>query len=128
MAYDKNAGISQLAQVVTGRMKKESVQPTSIEFGTITSGYHLQTDSFPDLIPKTDYMVCRSLTVGKSGKEWFQVDGGSHGGHESGNGTHKHVIPVPEVLDQLKPGDRVLVLWMDAEAVVIDVVVPADSL
>lgn len=48
----------------------------------------------------------------------YTISGGSHGGHEGGNGSHTHTAKPP----QIKPGDRVLVAWVQNEAVVIDVV------
>lgn len=38
-------------------------------------------------------------------------------------GAHQHHVLVPEKMRSLKPGDRVLVAWVQNEAVVIDIVV-----
>lgn len=128
MAYDKSSGISFLAETITGRIKKEAEQPIFMEFGTIDENYNLQTDTFPELIPKTDYLVCRSLMIGEEGKELSKIEGGKHSGHTGGEGNHSHVIPIPETLRKLMPNDRVLVLWLEAEAVVVDIVLSAEEL
>jgi hypothetical protein len=49
----------------------------------------------------------------------YQIKGGTHGGHTGGDGSHTHTAAPP----QLKTGDRVLVAWVQNEAVVIDVVI-----
>ena len=52
------------------------------------------------------------------------VSGGTHGGHNSGTGSHSHKVVMPK----LKPGDRVLIVWVEGEPVVVDVVVKASGL
>ena len=97
--------ISDRAQKVAGKAERD----LDIDFGVIKEDYSLQTNTFPHPIPTADDHVCR--TVGG-----LKFNGGFHGGHESGNGSHSHSLP------ELKPGDRVLVAWVQTEAVVIDVV------
>lgn len=70
-------------------------------------------------IPKKDYSVCRLLANLST-----NVSGGTHGGHNSGTGSHSHKVVMPK----LKPGDRVLIVWVEGEPVVIDVVVKASGL
>lgn len=69
--------------------------------------------------------------------------GGSHDGHVSGSGDHAHSgdgehvhngegphvhnVLIPEKMRSIKPGDRVLVAWVQSEAVVIDIILPATS-
>lgn len=119
MPYQGNPGASKLGKVLADRMNKQSESPLFLDFGSIQGNYSLVTNTFPKPIPKSDYTVCRhvaGLTLSASG--------GNHGGHESGNGSHSHSIPVP----QIKPGDRVLVAWIQNEVTVIDVIVPASKL
>lgn len=52
------------------------------------------------------------------------MSGGTHGGHNSGTGSHSHKVVMPK----LKPGDRVLIVWVEGEPVVVDVVVKASGL
>ena len=58
------------------------------------------------------------VVIGQSFSCSFLNNGGKHGGHSSGDGSHGHTITPP----QIKPGDRVLVAWVMNEACVIDVV------
>lgn len=119
MAFDDHAGANKFAQVMIGRMKEESAGPLVLDFGSINGNYSLTTNTFPVEIPKGDYSVCRHISGMSLG-----ITGGAHGGHESGNGSHVHAVDIPV----LKPGDRVLVAWIQNDAVVIDVIIPASSL
>lgn len=48
---------------------------------------------------------------------------GSAGEHSHGSaGSHSHSVTVPEKLRSLKPGDRVLVAWVQSDAVVVDII------
>lgn len=47
----------------------------------------------------------------------------STAGSGGSEGAHQHHVLVPEKMRSLKPGDRVLVAWVQNEAVVIDIVV-----
>ena len=113
MAFDSHAGANKLAQTLQGRMKAVNETGLVLDFGTIESDYGLVTNTFPVRIPNGDYTVCRHVK-GMT----LSVSGGSHGGHEEGDGSHSHSISVP----RLQSGDRVLVAWVQNEAVVIDVI------
>lgn len=43
-------------------------------------------------------------------------------------GAHQHHVLIPEKMRRLKPGDRVLVAWVLSEAVVVDIICPAEDL
>lgn len=116
MAYDTNKGISQLGAVLRDQMQKTTEKPLCLDFGVIQSDGSLMTNTFAKTIPKSDYSVCRLV-----GGLTHVISGGKHGGHESGNGSHTHTV----AHQTLRPGDRVLVAWVQNEAVVIDVVVKA---
>lgn len=116
--FDENAGTNRLANVLSKRMKKEGESPLVLDFGEIQGNGSLVTNTFPVPIPKGDYSVCRHV-----GGLSFQIDGGGHSGHEGQTptyhtGGHTHTV-VPPVI---KPGDRVLVAWVQSEAVVIDII------
>lgn len=113
MAFDGHAGTNKLARTLQQRMKAMSSAPLVLDFGEIGSDYGLITNTFPVKIPSGDYTVCRHVK-GIS----LSATGGTHGGHEQGNGSHSHSISVPG----LSPGDRVLVAWVQNEPVVIDVI------
>ena len=70
-------------------------------------------------------------------------DSGTHGGHTSGDGSHTHSggahghggagshthnVLIPEKMRWLKPGDRVLVAWVQHDAIVLDIILPATAI
>lgn len=116
--FEENAGTNRLANVLSRRMKKECESPLILDFGEIQPNGSLVTNTFPVPIPKGDYSVCRH--VGGLG---FAISEGGHAGHEGQTptyhtGAHDHTAELPAA----KPGDRVLVGWVQNEAVVIDVI------
>lgn len=135
--FDGNSGTSKLANVLTGRMKKESESPLILDFGEIQENGSLVTNTFPVPIPKGDYSVCRQLTLGKTGDKLTEIGNsgshthynGEHDGHNTGDGSHSHsggehhhLVSIPEKMRSLCSGDRVLVAWVQNEAVVIDII------
>lgn len=106
-------------QVLDLRMGEHSGGGFSFDFGVIKKDYSLVSNTFPLPIPKKDYSVCRLLANLST-----NVSGGTHGGHNSGTGSHSHKVVMPK----LKPGDRVLIVWVEGEPVVVDVVVKASGL
>lgn len=114
MAFDGNPGTNKLANVLSNRMKKTSESPLVLDFGEIQGNGSLITNTFPVPIPRGDYTICRHV-----GGLQFQIYEGLHGGHDFGDGKHVHTVAPPVV----KAGDRVLVAWVNNEAVVIDVIV-----
>lgn len=121
--FDGHPGTAKLAKVLSQRMKRENESPLALDFGEIQANYSLVTNTFPVPIPKGDYSVCRSITgyvLGTSESSWtghMQEDNHVHG-NSSGVPDHSHDVPMPK----LKPGDRVLVAWVQSEAVVIDII------
>ena len=116
--FDGHPETAKLAGVLSDRMKRENESPLTLDFGEIQPNLSLKTNSFPVEIPKGDYSVCR-LVGGLS----YTINGGGHSGHENqtpkvNTGAHSHTAAPP----QIKAGDRVLVAWIQSEAVVIDVV------
>lgn len=112
-----NSNIQQLGNVLSNRMKATSKAFTTvpIELGTVNKNLSITTDSLQATIPKGDYMVNLALTGSGT------ITGGSHGGHESGNGSHSHNLPT--AFRGLQAGDRILVAWCGYEPVVIAIVV-----
>jgi len=121
--FDGHQGISKLASVLSQRMKRENDSPLVLDFGEIQANGSLVTNTFPVPIPKGDYSVCRSVngyTLATSESSWtghLQNDKHIHGS-PSGVPAHSHDVPMPKV----KPGDRVLVAWVQNEAVVVDII------
>lgn len=123
MSEKGNPGINKLAATLSGRMKEENDSPLVLDFGSIQSDGSLITNTFPVPIPKSDYSVCRQLSLGGTGAPLISIsdgehshDGGTHDGHESGSGNHSHsggnhthIVSVPAKMRSLKAGDRILV-------------------
>ena len=102
---DNTPGVSRLAgamQKIAGLGKDDSL---ILDFGVINSDGSLKTNTFPAAIPKKDYMVC----------SWLNGAGGSTG--TAGDPSHRHSFSVGS---KLRAGDRVLVAWVQNDAVVID--------
>lgn len=115
-AANGNPGINKMCRVISRRAEKvagKAERDLVLDFGEIKKDYSLLTNTFPIPIPRGDYHVCRLV-----GGLKYKITGGTHGGHEGGNGSHSHTAEPPKI----KPGDRVLVAWVQNEAVVIDVV------
>lgn len=115
---DGHPGTSRLASVLSNRIKKENESPLVLDFGEIQANGSLMTNTFPVPIPKGDYSVCRHV-----GSLKFTISEGGHMGHEGQTeeyhtGEHTHTVKPPSI----KPGDRVLVAWVQNEAVVVDVI------
>ncbi len=123
---DANLGLNKLAQVMQERMNRNQEANNGalvLDFGEIQADMSLKTNTFAIPIPQTDYHVCRQLTLGPTGSLLTATKTqGQHGGHIGGNGSHDHEIKVPEKMRSIKPGDRVIVAWVQSEAVVIDIV------
>ena len=130
MAENKGSpGLSKLARVISNRAEKvagKAERDLVLDFGSIKGDMSLLTNTFPIPIPRSEYHVCRLV-----GGLRYTISGGTHGGPGGGkgsarsfcllgggNGSHSHTAAPP----QIKPGDRVLVAWVQNEAVVIDVV------
>lgn len=116
--FDGHPGTAKLAAVLSQRMKRENESPFPLDFGEIQANYSLLTNTFPVPIPKGDYSVCRHV-----GSLSFTILEGSHAGHDGqtdthNTGGHEHTVKPPSI----QPGDRVLVAWVQSEAVVIDII------
>lgn len=48
-------------------------------------------------------------------------------GGDSHDGEHQHHVLIPEKMRQIKPGDRVLVAWVQSEAVIVDIALPGTA-
>lgn len=116
--FEGHPGTGRLAVVLSQRMKRENETPLVLDFGEIQANGSLVTNTFPVPIPKGDYSVCRHV-----GSLSFTISEGGHAGHEGQTqihhtGGHTHIVEPPRI----KPGDRVLVAWVQSEAVVVDII------
>lgn len=103
---------NRLAQTLAGQIARQTASPDPLELGTIQADMSLLVDRFPIPIPPGDYLICRHLTLPDPLINTVETEG------------HTHAVPRPERLAPLKPGDRVLVAWVNdgTDPVVIDVV------
>lgn len=138
--------MTKFAKTLSKRMSKESESPLVLDFGVIGGDYSVTTNTFPKPVPASDYTVCRHLvkrelkltdthTVNSSGtvsgdisgtaSEGGQVSGSFSGSaNVSGNSSHEHIYKTR----YLKPGDRVLVAWVQNEPCVIDIIISAEKI
>lgn len=116
MSKGKNSpNASRLAGIMAGLGAQGNDSSGILDFGEIGSDKSLICNSFPIPIPKGDYLICKRLT------------GGTYTSSESGapddTVPHTHTVTLPG----LAVGDRVLVAWVGNDAVVIDVIINADT-
>ncbi len=125
MSGESDQGLNKLAQVMQQRINRNQEVNSALllDFGTIQGDMSLKTNTFAIPIPQADYHVCRQVTLGPTGSLLTKTKTqGQHGGHIGGDGSHDHDIKVPEKMRSIMPGDRVLVAWVQSEAVIIDIV------
>ena len=135
MAFDSNPGTSRLANVLAGRMRKERDAPLVLDFGEIQANGSLITNTFQTPIPKGDYSVLRQLTLGDADSDCTETTKEpvlniplelKSVELESEEAiiipSHQHSVILPQKMRSLTAGDRVLVAWVQNEAVVIDIV------
>ena len=142
-----NEGLNKLARVLSGRAQstQEAYNDLILDFGQIQKDYSLLTNTYPIPIPKSDYLVLRQLTLGSAGSSLTTTTeagihehsgNGAHEGHESGDGIHSHgqagehthSVLIPEQMRSIRPGDHVLVAWVQNDAVVLDIIVSASDI
>lgn len=96
-------GTAALARTIDGNAKRRAQRSPTTDLGTMLSGGRLQLDSFRQPIPAADVLVDERFTGGTTGER----TGGSGDGSFA---SHDH-----EQAPALAPGDRVLVILIDAE-------------
>ena len=145
------AGANSLTRTLQGMMKGISDKPPQLDFGKINDDYSLTTNSLRTPIPKDEYSVCRSVLYSeaypltedvagnpkrKPKNTKIDVQDGQHvhfcgSGYcrwDEPSGAHWHWVELPKKMRRLKPGDKVLVAWIQNEAVVVDIVFSAKYL
>ena len=114
---DNSPGVSRLAGVFQDLAKKQVPTALLLDFGVIQEDKSLLTNTYELPIPQSDYVVCRHL---KSRTVSVNTSSYSVGDYDS------HTVEVA-TRESLKVGDRVLVAWVQNDAVVVDVIVAASS-
>lgn len=118
-----NPGINKLTNVFGNMIGAKTAQPPVIDFGIINADYSLTTNNFNQPIPKDEYSVCRCITYDPSVPLTETFKDGAHSQPDAGyGGAHVNKVKLPEKMYWIRPGNRVLVAWIQNEAVVIDIV------
>ena len=124
-----NSGATALANTMKKMIRGVSEQPPAVDIGIINSDYSLTTNRFPCPIPKDEYSVCRSLLYEPSiPLTQSYVDGAHNHFSTVPTETHQHDIILPKKMWKVRPGQKVLVAWVQNEAIVIDIIFNATYL
>ena len=124
-----NPGMNRMANVLGNMMEQVADKPCVLDFGIINGDYSLTTNHFPCPIPQDKYSVCRSVTYNPGVPLTETYVDGSHDHPGAGPpGLHSHNVRLPKKMYWIRPGDRVLVAWVDNEAIVIDIVFNAATI
>lgn len=120
-----HSGVSRLADVLVGEVRRHVAQPVALELGTIGSDGSLRLPGLRHPLPPGAYLVCRSLTLADPVATTSSAGAHTHAGAVASDGAHTHTVPRPAELRPLTAGDTVLVAWLRGGSlpVVIDVVV-----
>lgn len=114
MSKKGNPGANSLANTLLGMVDQRTDKPLIIDFGTILPDYSLKTNTYGPPIPQGDYSICRSITYDPQiplTKTYVAC----------GHCPHWHYVVLPRKMWCLQPGERVLVVWVDNEAVIVDI-------
>ena len=123
MSKRGSPGANKLTAALAGMIDKKGDKPLVLDFGIILGDYSLKTNTFPIPIPKSDYSVCRAITYDPGVPLTQTYCDGTHGHPDAGfAGSHVHNVRLPEKMYWIRPGDKVLVAWVQDEACVVDIV------
>lgn len=139
----KTSNVERLGATLAGRMKQTARAniPVTAELGIINGDLSLTVDSIPRKIPPNEYMISLALShdtyftyneLNSSANAPHHHSGGEHaqeggsGAHTHDDGLHDH--RVPSVFRRLQPGDRVLVVWVGFEPIIVDIVVDGTTI
>lgn len=127
MSKRGSPGASKLTATLVSMIDQKGDKPLVLDFGIILGDYSLKTNTFPLPIPKSDYSVCRAITYDPGVPLTQTYCDGAHGHPDAGfAGSHVHNVRLPEKMYWIRPGDKVLVAWVQDEACVIDIVFRGD--
>ena len=127
MSKRGNPGANKLTAALADMIDKKDDKPLVLDFGIILGDYSLKTNTFPIPIPKSDYSVCRAITYDPGVPLTQTYCDGAHGHPDAGfAGSHVHNVRLPEKMYWIRPGDKVLVAWVQDEACIIDIVYRGD--
>ena len=123
MSKKGNPGMNKLTNVLKGMMTQAADKPLVLGFGIINGDYSLTTNTFPKPSPKNEYSVCRCITYDPGVPLTETYCDGEHSQPDAGyGGAHVNQVKLPEKMYWIRPGDKVLVAWVQDAAVVVDIV------
>ena len=153
---DNSPGISRLTGLMKEIAEQQKDTALILDFGVIAADMSLITNNFPEPIPAKDYLVCRCAalkpvedvhTYGHLHEVepvGFSLELDPAGGpldpphtHEKAKGSvygHKTKTAIDTVNIArrsercIAPGDRVLVAWVQNDAVVIDIILQGNEI
>lgn len=119
-----NTGSTKLANTIKHMIKSTGAPPVVLDFGILNSDLSLSTNLFPNPIPREEYSVCRSLLYSPDVYLTVTEVDGAHDHYGSvPTETHYHNVILPKKLWWVRPGQKVLVGWVQGhEAVIIDII------
>lgn len=127
MSKRGSPGANKLTAALASMIDKKGDKPFVLDFGIILGDYSLKTNTFPIPIPQSDYSVCRAITYDPGVPLTQTYCDGAHGHPDAGfAGSHVHNVRLPEKMYWIRPGDKVLVAWVQDEACVVDIVYRGD--
>lgn len=138
-------GVNRLAQAIDARTAKKTAAPPSMDFGTVGEDGSLKLDQFGPALPRSAYLVAEWMVdaviptesrvyrtaspVDASGEDLPETTYSPLSRMDFAGGENSNQLPNLELrlAPALRPGDRVLVLWVRDDPVVISKVVSADA-
>lgn len=138
-------GVNRLALAIDARTTKKTTKPASMDLGVIGEDGSLLLDQFGQPLPRSDYLVAEWLVdatiptesrvyrtaspVSASGEDLPETTYSPLSRMDFAGGEDSGHLPCAELRfsPALQPGDRVLVLWVRDDPVVISKVVSADA-
>jgi hypothetical protein len=113
MKANRQSALAGLLQARIDESMKKGASLPPLELGTIDGSMNLLVDGLP--APLQGYMVCRQLTLGAKDEVLTKMKEGGD-------------VLIPEKMQKLQPGDRVLVAWAGSIPVVIDIVLDKSAM
>jgi hypothetical protein len=102
-------GYEKLGGVIGSRMQNVSAagKDTTVSLGTVRGSLSIEIDGLDWVLPRGDYMISQHLQLPE--ELTTEITEG-----------HLHKVKMQTV--KLKVGDRVVIVWVGSEAIVIDIV------
>jgi hypothetical protein len=136
-------GVNRLAQAIDAWTAKKMAVPPSIDLGTIGEDGSLKLDQFGPALPRSAYLIAEWMVdavIPAASRVFRMASPVDASGGDMPETTYSplsridfvgdgHQLPNLELRlsSSLRPGDRVLVLWVRDDPVVISKVVSADA-